>query len=220
MLASQKEKEMIINWVLEREMFNDNHDRLAEAASAAGHKVISWDDIWWENGKWPNIGNQPTIFHGSLGNASRIVTDLSWNPGAFCNTPAFECRSWYDKAKQWLIHEKWFFSTVEELVDDPERCLARIGSPNSFFVRPNSPLKPFSGRVLQRNNLSLKALDYEFYYEDKSLPIVLTPVSDIGIEWRFVIADQNVVASSSYEATNRTEADDVCPIEVEILQSK
>jgi hypothetical protein len=36
---------MIINWVLEREMFNDNHDRLAEAAPAAGHKVMSWDDF-------------------------------------------------------------------------------------------------------------------------------------------------------------------------------
>jgi hypothetical protein len=97
---------MIINWVLEREVFNDNHDRLAEAASAAGHKVISWDDFWWENGKWPTFENQPTIFHGSLGNASRIATELSWQPGAFCNTSFFECSTWYDKAKQWLIHEK------------------------------------------------------------------------------------------------------------------
>jgi hypothetical protein len=179
---------MIIHWVLEREVFNDNHDRLARAASTAGHKVISWDDFWWEDGNWPSLENEHTIFHGSLGNANRIASELPWRPGVFCNTPAFACHAWYEKAKMWLLHEKWVFSTVAEFVAEPERFLVEIGSTESFFVRPDSPLKPFSGRVIEREKLSFEALDYGFYYEDKNLPIVITPVSEVDMEWRFVIS--------------------------------
>jgi hypothetical protein len=205
---------MKINWILEREVFNDNHDRLAEAITKAGHKVISWDDFWWENGNWPSLENDHTIFHGSLGNANRIASELSWKPGVFCNTSAFECHAWYEKARSWLLHEEWVFSTVSEFVSGPERCLAEIGSPEAFFVRPDSPLKPFSGRVIQRDRLSFDALDYGFYYEDKNLPIVITPVSDVGMEWRFAIAGQEVIASSPYEASDRTESNSDCPSEV------
>lgn len=129
-------------------MFNDNHDRLSEAAKKLGHEVISWDDFWWENGNWPSFEHEHTIFHGSLGNASRIASELSWNPGVFCNTSAFE------------------------------------------------------------------AFDYGCYYEDKNLPIVITPVSEVGVEWRFVITGQKIIASSSYEASNRTELYSDCPSEV------
>jgi len=99
-------------------------------------------------------------------------------------------------------------------VSEPDRCLAEIGSPESFFVRPDSPLKPFSGRVIKRDKLSFEVLDYGFYYEDKNLPIVITPVSDVGTEWRFVIAGQKVIASSAYEASDRTESNYDCPSEV------
>jgi hypothetical protein len=204
---------MQINWVLEREVFNDNHDRLAEAAAKAGHQVISWDDLWWENGRWPSLENEHTIFHGSLGNADRIASELPWRPGVFCSTPAFECHAWYEAAKPWLLHEKWVFSTVSEFVSEPERVLVEIGSPAAFFVRPDSPLKPFSGRVVQRDKLSFETLDYGFYYEDKHLPIVITPVSYVGMEWRFVIAGQEVLTSSAYEASHRTESNSECPAE-------
>lgn len=205
---------MNINWILEREIFTDNHDRLAEAATKAGHKVISWDDFWWENGNWPILQNEYVIFHGSLGNASRIASELPWQPGVFCNISAFECHAWYEKAKSWLLHEKWVFSTVSELVSKPEQYLAKIGAPETFFVRPDSPLKPFSGRVIQRDKLSFEALDYGFYYDDKNLPVVITPVSDIGMEWRFIIARQQVIASSAYEASDRTESNFDCPSEI------
>lgn len=114
----------------------------------------------------------------------------------------------------WLLHKKWIFTNVAEFIVEPERYLEEIGSPQSFFVRPDSPLKPFSGRVIQREKLSFEALDYGFYYDDKYLPIIITPASEIGQEWRFVIAGQEVIASSAYEASNREEADSGCPSEV------
>ena len=197
---------MFITWILERSVFSDNHDRLAEAANAAGHQVIDWNDDWWQTGKIPSLNEGSVIFHGSLGNASRIPGAFPWHPGAFCNTVGFACSVWYSQAHTWLLHEKWSSTTVADFVDDPQQYLKEIGTSQSFFVRPNSPLKPFSGRVIQLSDLSLEALDYGFYYDDINLPIVVTPAVEVGAEYRFVIADGIPVACSTYEANIRLES--------------
>ena len=72
-------------------------------------------------------------------------------------------------------------------------------------MRPDSPLKPFSGRVCQLEGISLGALDHGFYYDDPNLPVVVAPVRAIGEEWRFVVANGRVVAGSGYEASRRAQ---------------
>jgi hypothetical protein len=71
-------------------------------------------------------------------------------------------------------------------------------------VRPDSPLKPFSGRVLRRDQISLAALDYGFYYEDNRLPVIVAPVREVHREWRYVVVAGEVVAGSAYQADGRS----------------
>lgn len=71
-----------------------------------------------------------------------------------------------------------------------------------------------SGRVLDVENVSLRSLDYGFYYEDEHLPIVVTSLAEIGREWRIIISNAKPVAASSYEADGRSEADVICPDKV------
>lgn len=79
-----------------------------------------------------------------------------------------------------------------------------LGSPEKIFIRPDSPLKPFSGRVLDVASLTLAALDFGFYFDDETLPVVVAPVRRIDREWRFVIARQTVVTGSAYDPATRT----------------
>ncbi len=202
---------MCITWVLERDVFDDNDSQLSDAASMMGQHVISWDESWWNDGNYPALENNYVIFHGTLGNADRIVTELEWQPGAFCNTKAFSCSVWYESAQKWLLHEKYIYCSAVELIQNSDYYLKKIDSPDSFFVRPDSPLKPFSGRVIQRDDLSLKALDHGFYYEDENLPIVVMPVVSVGKEWRFVIAEQKPIAFSAYIASDRSKSKSHCP---------
>lgn len=196
-----------LTWMLEADMFPESHDRMSAAVSKAGFAVAMWNDEWWLNGRWPRTDR--VIFHGSLGNAARIRAELPWRPGAFCATEAFHCSAWYPRAKEWLVHERWVSSTVEALVADPPAVLRDIGASDRVFVRPDSPLKPFSGRVLSSTAISFKALDHGFYYEDKALPIIAAPVQKVGREWRYVVVDTQVVAGSAYEAAGRSaRADD------------
>lgn len=196
-----------LTWVVEKEAFSPAYTSFCKAIVHAGHVLLLWQDEWWETQKIPDLKDRWVIFHGSLGNADRIARELPWYPGAFCNTPAFLCSAWYTQATRWLLHQHWVFTTVRDLVFDPMGVVGHLAVNGQVFVRPDSPLKPFSGRVVSLEGLSAQDLDHGFYYEDMSLPIVVAPVTEVAQEWRFVIVGTEVIAGSGYEANTRTTQD-------------
>lgn len=195
-----------ITWVLESDVFPETHELLRKAIGDRGHALIDWNDQWWSDGIPTNVPTSQVVFHGSLGNASLIEERLNWSPGSFCRTDAFRCSAWYESARPWLIHSVWHFAAADELVANAASVGAAIGSPDSFFVRPDSPLKPFSGRVVDVDSLTLAKLDHGFYYDDESLSVVVAPVRKVGDEWRFVIAGNSVIAGSGYDPATRSPA--------------
>ncbi len=187
-----------MRWVLERGVFGSGCD-LGPAARGAGHRVSFWDDAWWSEGAPRYEG--PVLFHGSLENADRIRRTLPWAPGAFCDTAAFYCTAWLPRARRWLLNEDWACLPANALVAAPPDL-------DPLFVRPDSPLKPFSGRVIQRAQLSLAALDHGYYYEDPALPVIVAPVKPVSAEWRYVVVGRAVVAGSAYLAEGRAASPD------------
>ncbi|MCB9660030.1 MAG: ATP-grasp domain-containing protein [Sandaracinaceae bacterium] len=183
-----------MHWVLEPDVFGSGFS-LADAARAAGHEVSLWDDAFWDTGRWPRPAGH-AVFHGSLGNAARIARELPYRPGSFCAVDAFHCSAWYPHAEPWLLQKGSRLLTVAQAV-------AEAASLPDVFVRPDSPLKPFAGRVVPAGQMSLSALDFGFYYDDPALPVVLAPVRSIAREWRYVVVDREVVAGSAYESDGR-----------------
>jgi len=174
------------------------------AVRDAGHDLVVWQDAWWETGAWPELADRAVVFHGSLGNADRVRFELPWRPGAFCDTQAFHCTEWYPRAAKWLLHSVWRATTVRQLVESTADVLSCVGTPDSVFVRPDSPLKPFSGRVLASTAITLDALDFGFYYDDKELPVVVAPVRSVAQEWRYVVVSGRIAAGSAYAADGRS----------------
>ncbi|MFN3244336.1 MAG: ATP-grasp domain-containing protein [Planctomycetota bacterium] len=197
---------MGITWILERGVMADVHERLRAAAAASDQEVLDWRDEWFES--WPRCTARHVVFHGSLGFAARVHAESPWTPGAFCDVPAFCCSSWYASAGRWLLHREWAMQTVASLVADPVAAFARFGSPPALFVRPDSPLKPFSGRVVRRDQVSLAALDHGFYFDDTSIAVILAPVRQVEREWRYVVVDGRVIAGSAYVAERRAPSPD------------
>jgi hypothetical protein len=97
---------------------------------------------------------------------------------------------------------------AKELVSNPDLSLAPLGAPEAVFVRPDTPLKPFSGRVLHRDGISRRSLDHGFYYDDEMLAVVIAPVRRIDREWRYVVVSGEVVAGSAYLAERRAASPD------------
>lgn len=199
-MAASKE----LTWVLEGEVFPHSHEAMRAAVVAAGHEVMAWKDAWLEEDRWPRLSTDRALFHGSLGSAAQLAARRVWTPGAYCDAAKFRCSSWYPAAARWLLHTTWIPTTASELVTELPRMLERLGDPASFFVRPDSPLKPFSGRVLQRDAVSLAALDHGFYFDDEHLPVIVAPTRTVGREWRYVVVAGAVVAGSAYQSDGRS----------------
>jgi len=192
-----------VTWVLEPDIFPETHAPIRNAIRDRGHRLVDWSDAWWSDGVPSRVPNSSVVFHGSLGNASRINNELHWTPGSFCPVEAFRCSSWYESARQWLVHRNWRICAANELVANPRNTAEQIGATDRLFVRPDSPLKPFSGRVVDVDSLTLAKLDHGFYYDDDTIPVVVAPIQTIGNEWRFVIANRTVITGSAYDPTTR-----------------
>ncbi|KIG17256.1 hypothetical protein DB30_03569 [Enhygromyxa salina] len=188
-------------WLLERDIYGVGPHPLEGAIAAAGQRSRVWSDDAWES---DTQLDGPVVFHGSLGNAARIAASGRWAPGAYCNTAAFHCSRWYPAAKPWLLHREYVLTTVAELSADPIATAGSLADASGqVFVRPDSPLKPFSGRVVQLEGLTPGHLDHGFYYERLDLPIVVSRKRSLGDEWRFVICQRSVITGCRYEAEGR-----------------
>lgn len=190
-------------WLLEPDAFGDGPHPLTAVASEAGHEVLEWNDDWWDSLSFPEP-HGPTLFHGSLGNASKLADLQRWTPGAFCNTQRFACSQWYPDAQRWLVQDEVVFTTVRELAADPYAVAGPLADDSGqVFVRPDSPLKPFSGRVVALEGLTPAALDHGFYFEDLDLPILVSRTQALAEEWRFVVCNRTAIAGCQYEAQGR-----------------
>ena len=191
-------------WVLESEVFADGHAGLRAAIRARGGRIVDWRDSWLRGGATarggvpPSLGEGAVVFHGSLANAARVGEELGWTPGGFYVPGAFRCSRYYPSAAPWLAQRAWTTSTVRELVADARSVAARVGARERLFVRPDSPLKPFSGRVLGVGAIDRPALDYGFYYDEDTLPVIVAAPLELGREFRFVVVDRTVVAGAAY----------------------
>lgn len=196
----------LVTWILESDVFPNSHDALRRAIVDAGHRIIDSSDEWWLHEPPEFEPGTPIVFHGSLGNAAVIEMKQIWYPGSFCPVNDFCCTAWYPRTNRWLLHERWICLPANELIANAADVAAELGCTKQLFVRPDSPLKPFSGRVLDVTAISLRSLDHGFYYEDETLPVIAAPVADVGREWRFVVVEGRVVAGSGYDADTRTAA--------------
>ncbi|WP_345321573.1 ATP-grasp domain-containing protein [Novipirellula rosea] len=196
-----------VTWILESDVFPNSHGRLRKAISDADHRIVDSQDDWWLHEPPDFDPETPVIFHGSLGNAAVIEMKAIGNPGSFCPVNEFCCTAWYPRASRWLMHQDWRCLPANELIANATDVAAGIGCLDRVFVRPDSPLKPFSGRVLDVDSISLKALDHGFYYEEDTLPVIVAPVVEVGREWRFVVVQGRVVAGSGYDAGTRRAVD-------------
>ena len=189
-----------MRWLIEELPGTVGGALLGEAAVRAGHEVHRWDDAWWDDPSCMPPGGAAVVFHGSLGNAARIRALGRWRPGAFCLVDAFAWTAYAPRWREHLVSAHAVVTTVRALVADPTVAAPVASAAGEAFVRPDSPLKPFAGRVVALRGLTAAALDHGFYYDDLDLRVIVAPVQQLGAEYRFVIADREVVAGSGYVA--------------------
>jgi len=190
-----------LTWIFENSVF-PNGDVLFNSIKKNNKKYLIWDDAFWTDGTINSIDDY-CLFHGSLANADRIARELPWKPGSFCNVKEFEFSFAYKNLYEYLLNQNCIFSTIKDVIENNSIINTICKNNDRFFTRPNSPLKHYSGRILDKHNLTPGHFDYGFYHDDINLPIVLAEIRKIESEWRFVVVNNIVATGCEYEAEGR-----------------
>lgn len=188
-----------MTWIIENEAFADG-DILLPSLRSLGMDYILWDDNFWNSQEYKSFP-KTSIFHGSLGNASRIKNELDLSPGSLCDETGFSYSYIFENYKEYLLNQNPVFITISELMENPE--ITKSLRTGKLFARPNSPLKEFSGRIIPSENLTPAHFDYGFYHENINLPIVLASLKPIDKEYRFICVNHQIITGCEYVADGR-----------------
>ena len=198
---------MAVQWLIDGEMFDHYRDELVAAIHEQGHEVkflrapsppFRWDDVGCSyRDTFPE--DACVISHGDIELVTRIHREQRWTPGAFCTVDNFRCSSYLCHFGQYWVNADYMMLPFGELSRRRTFLFAKLGQDGRVFVRPDSPLKLFTGQVATSDNFDAE-LDFMGFYEfpNESMVVVSSPKTIVQ-EWRFVVAAGKVVTGCLYQ---------------------
>lgn len=196
-----------VGWLLDASVFDGYHDELAAAIVRNGHTVKSLNrpnpPYGWEDNGFAYRTAYPAgacvVTHADIDLVNRVLSDGHWTPGGFATVEHFYCSHYFSYFGRFLLNQDYIMLPFAELRRRAGFLFDTLGRDGRIFVRPDSPLKLFTGLVATRETFT-RDLEFMAFYEFpiESLVVVSSPKS-IEAEWRFVVAKQRVVAGSQYK---------------------
>lgn len=195
---------MQVGWLLDGNLFEDYHDDLVAAIRDCGHLSVSlnrpnapysWDDAGNAYRKAFPKG-ACVVTHSDIDLALRVKKDAYWHPGVFATLPNYFCSHYFAHLGRFLLNSDYAMMPFSELRRQQAFLLDTFGKQGQIFVRPDSPLKIFTGQTVSDSTYD-KDLEFLAFYDFpcESLVMVSSPKS-IEFESRFVVVDGTVVAGS------------------------
>lgn len=211
---------MIVTWVLQTDIFEENLEKLKAEISRQHHnytmvKYIPFKDDY--DLDLPKISG-PVVFYGSLNLASKARKCRNWS-GLWCDLKKFECTSYYPYYGKFLFNSEYIMLPWGEIDRRRSSIWSRFGSYSGtkrkcgeVFVRPNSGFKPFCGGLLDREQTLKDFLgNYVVFPEELA---IISSKQYLENEYRLVVCDREIVAASKYHEKGKLSTEEGCPSEV------
>jgi hypothetical protein len=198
---------MLVHWLIDADMFDHYRDDLVEAIRKHGQEVklvrppsppYRWDDVGCSyRDTFPK--DCCVVAHGDIELVTRIHRESRWTPGAFCSVDNFRCSSYLCHFGEYWINADYMMLPFGELSRQSSFLFDKLGRSGRIFVRPDSPLKLFTGQIATDSTFE-KDLEFMGFYEfpAESIVVVSSPKAIVN-EWRFVVAAGRVVAGCLYQ---------------------
>jgi len=183
---------MTVHWLLDAEMFHHYRDDLTQAIREQGHEVkllqapsppYRWDDVGCSyRDTFPE--DACVVSHGDIELVTRIHREQRWTPGAFCTVDNFRCSNYLCWFGKYWINADYLMLPFGELSRQRDFLFDKLGNEGRIFVRPDSPLKLFTGQIATQETFDAD-LEFMGFYEFpvESIVVVSSP-KEIVSEWR------------------------------------
>jgi hypothetical protein len=198
---------MNVGWLVDASVFDAYHEDLARAVVRNGQTIQSVNRPnppygWSDTGDRYRDAFPPgscVVTHADIDLVCRVLDAGIWTPGAFASVDRFACTHYFSHLGRFLMSRDYTMLPFGELRRCQDFLFDVFGEDGKIFVRPDSCLKLFSGQLVSQSTFD-RDLEFMAFYEFpiESLVVVSSP-REIEAEWRFVVADQVVVAGSQYK---------------------
>lgn len=196
-----------IGWLIDADMFPRYRDELVTSICECGHEVAlvhapqppyRWDDLDCSyRRKFPK--GSCVVAHGDIEFVTRIARERWWTPGAFGTVENFACSSYYSHFGRFLLNQDYVMLPFGELSRRRDFLFRTVGVDGRVFVRPDSPLKLFTGQVAARDTFDGDLEFMGFYEFPASSMVAVSSPKTITEEWRFVAVNRRIVAGCRYK---------------------
>src|SRR4030042_1903773 len=138
------------------------------------------------------------ITQTSINLALQIQRDKpEWIPGPWLTATKYKCSEYYAHLGKYLFNDKYIMMQSSEVLRNIDRLYDWGGNYNQIFMRPDSGLKSFTGKLFDRKDFDADWKWVGEFREPSSLVVISTP-KDIKGEWRFIVADKAIITGSQY----------------------
>lgn len=208
-----------VKWLLEQDVFHEDLDPIIEAIKAAGmeYKVVKYIPLGAKNNFHDYFpGDACVIPYGSINFTAAVNREANWIPGVWGNRKHLQCSYYYPKLGKFLLNDPYIMLPYGEL----KRCKHHLFNifdkfaSGGVFVRPDSPLKSFTGQVISWSRLEEDVDRLGFYDVEPEHMVIVSSMKDIAVEWRMIVIDGKVVAGSQYKTETLTQIREGYPDEV------
>ena len=191
-----------VNWLLEKNIFFDTESKMCEIIRNHGHnvKLIEYIPVLHEIKSIPFSENSCIVFYGSLNAASVIKKLYNLYPGIYGTFPNYDYITYSKYFRDFMLNKDFDIYPYYMLLNSERMIYDMYGVDDTVFIRPDSGMKPFTGRTVSRDEFE-KVVTGEFtLYGDispDSICIVSSPKTIVS-ETRFVIVDDEIITGSEY----------------------
>src|SRR3990167_7377430 len=202
-------QKMQVHWIVEN--LTDNIEKLCKSIEDAGHKLTrlknesKWEEDYLNKS---TLEDEPTIYYGSLETLHTVKhtgysSGVKLEPLYYANLPNFKCQYYYPRLKGYLLNRPYMLIPYGELNDFQGLIFRTFGQDNAVFIRPNSGNKRFTCQLFYKERFVKDVYNAGFYnLQPEELCLISSPVN-IEKEYRLVIVDKKVIASSLYRENGK-----------------
>jgi len=193
-------------WLVEDFDEGNNYGRLIKEIKRQGYECepITYYPI--ESGNRDKYSdNDCVIVQASLQLAGELIrSKKGWIPGPWLYLQKYECSTYYAHLGEYLFNDDYIMLPASEFKRTKERWYERLGKDGCIFIRPSSGFKTFDGKIFTVEHFD-KDWEWVEEFADKDSLIVISSPKNIKAEWRFVVAEGEVVAGSMYRENGKSE---------------
>ena len=151
------------------------------------------------------------IGYGTFPFVRQIQIHHPWTPGAWGSAENLNCAVYYAYFGEFLLNEHYSIMPGVEAIRQRDWLFSTFGIADEVFARPVNSDKLFVGRRIDRFSFAQSLASTRF--DPATLVAIATPRS-IEREWRLIVTEDRIIASSQYAVRGQRSVQEGCPNEV------